>query len=143
MSDVFNKEKRSWIMSRIRGGNTKPEITVRKLLHGMGFRFRLHVKTLPGKPDIVLPRYRKVILVHGCFWHGHQDCPRSKRPATNAEFWNDKITANMERDRRNKSALEDAGWQVLELWTCELKDTERLSERLKCFLLSDGFTGGA
>ncbi len=129
-------------MSRIRGGNTKPEITVRKLLHGLGFRFRLHVKTLPGKPDIVLPRHRKVILVHGCFWHGHQDCSKAKRPATNAEFWDAKITANIERDRRNKSVLEDAGWQVLELWTCELKDPEELSGRLKSFLLNEGSAGG-
>lgn len=122
-------------MSRIRGGNTKPEIAVRSIVHRMGFRFRLHVKTLPGKPDIVLPRHGKIILVHGCFWHGHRDCPRSKRPATNADFWEAKIAGNMERDRRNKKALEDAGWRVLEIWTCEVRDRETLTEKLRTFLL--------
>lgn len=124
-------------MSRISGGNTKPELIIRKLIHGMGFRFRLHVKNLPGKPDIVLPRHRKIIVVNGCFWHGHQDCIRSKRPATNIEFWNSKIVGNIERDERNKTALEKAGWQVLVVWDCETKKTEQIKDKLKNFLLPE------
>jgi DNA mismatch endonuclease, patch repair protein len=89
--DVFSKGKRSQIMSRISGKDTKPEILVRSLLHRMGFRFRLHTKDLPGKPDITLPKHKRVIFVHGCFWHGHKDCTRSKRPSTNVEFWNKKF----------------------------------------------------
>lgn len=122
-------------MSRISGGNTKPEITVRKILHGMGFRFRLHVRNLPGTPDIVLPRHRKIIFVHGCFWHGHQGCLRSKRPSSNAEFWNAKIESNIERDRKNLTALAEAGWKTLVVWGCETKKPELLIEKLKNFLL--------
>ena len=124
-------------MSRISGGNTKPEIVVRKLIHAMGLRFRLHVKNLPGKPDIVLPRHRKIIEVNGCFWHGHQDCARSKRPATNVEFWDSKIAGNIERDERNKAALKEMGWQILVIWGCETKKPEQLIEKLKNFLLPE------
>lgn len=97
--DVFSREKRSQIMSRVSGKNTKPELIVRSLLHNMGYRFRLHRKDLPGKPDITLPKYKKNIFVHGCFWHGHLDCPRAKRPATNKKFWNEKLNKNIERDK--------------------------------------------
>lgn len=124
-------------MSRISGGDTKPEVVVRKLIHGMGFRFRLHVKNLPGKPDIVLPRHRKIIVVNGCFWHGHQDCARSKRPTTNVEFWNSKIAGNIARDKRNLAALNKMGWQTLVIWSCETKRPEQLLQKLKSFLLPE------
>lgn len=124
-------------MSRISGGNTKPELVVRKLVHSMGFRYRLHVKNLPGKPDIVLPRHKKIIVVNGCFWHGHQDCTRSKRPASNIEFWNSKIAGNVERDNRNNATLKKMGWQILVVWGCETKKPEPLFDKLKNFLLPE------
>lgn len=124
-------------MSRISGGNTKPELAVRKLVHGMGFRYRLHVKNMPGKPDIVLPRHKKIIVVNGCFWHGHTDCSRSKGPATNIEFWNSKIAGNVERDNRNNTALKKMGWQILVVWGCETKKPKLLFEKLKSFLLPE------
>jgi DNA mismatch endonuclease (patch repair protein) len=99
--DVFSREKRSQIMSRVSGKNTKPELIVRSMLHSMGYRFRLHRSDLPGKPDITLPKYKKIIFVHGCFWHGHQDCQRAKRPTTNKKFWNEKLAKNIERDMLN------------------------------------------
>lgn len=124
-------------MSRISGGNTKPELVVRKLIHSMGFRYRLHVKNLPGKPDIVLPRHRKIIMVNGCFWHGHQNCARSKKPVTNIEFWNSKISGNVVRDNRNSTILKEMGWQTLVVWSCETKKPDRLIEKLKNFLLPE------
>lgn len=124
-------------MSRISGGNTKPELVVRKLIYSMGFRYRLHVKDLPGKPDIVLPRHKKIIVVNGCFWHGHQDCTRSKRPTTNTEFWNSKIIGNVERDNRNNATLKKMGWQILVVWGCETKKPDLLFEKLKIFLLPE------
>jgi DNA mismatch endonuclease (patch repair protein) len=134
MPDVFSKEKRSWIMSRIGGRNTKPEIAVRSAIHRMGYRFRLHRAGLPGKPDIVLPGSKKAIFVHGCFWHGHNKCMRGSRPATNKRFWNKKLDTNMERDVRFKRKLKRMGWEVLVVWECELNKPERLIERLKGFL---------
>lgn len=121
-------------MSRVSGCDTKPEVVVRKILHSMGFRFRLHVRRLPGKPDIVLPRYRKVIFVHGCFWHGHEGCPRSKRPTTNEDFWNVKIDANIRRDVVVLQELSNAGWDVLVVWGCEIKRRDALMEKLLHFL---------
>ena len=124
-------------MSRIRGRDTKPEIKVRRILHRMGYRFRLHVRKLPGNPDIVLPRYKKIVLVHGCFWHGHPGCSKSRRPATNVEFWNEKISGNIYRDRENLSKLSDLGWETLVVWECETKDTDKLVEKLKKFLSAE------
>lgn len=121
-------------MSRVKGSNTKPEIAVRKLLHAMGFRFRLHGKKLPGKPDIVLPRHRKAVFVNGCLWHGHIGCKRSKRPSSNVEFWQTKISANMERDARDNRELNNLGWKVLVVWTCEIRNKELLEEKLKRFM---------
>ena len=132
--DVFSKGKRSQIMSRISGKDTKPEILVRSLLHRMGYRFRVHKKDLPGKPDITLPKHKKVIFVHGCFWHGHEDCQRSKRPSTNVEFWNKKINGNIERDKRNIHSLENLGWETLTLWTCEMKNKTVLKNKLISFM---------
>lgn len=134
MADVFSKEKRSWIMSRIRGRDTKPEMLVRSVVHRMGFRFRLHCRELPGKPDIVLPRHKKVIFVHGCFWHGHKQCLRSRRPTTNTEFWNKKLDANIARDKRVRMNLRRLGWKVLVVWECETSDPDRLFAKLERFL---------
>jgi DNA mismatch endonuclease (patch repair protein) len=138
MSDVFSKEKRSWIMSRISGRDTKPEIIVRKLIHSLGFRFRLHVRTLPGNPDIVLPKHRKIIFVHGCFWHGHENCKRSRRPSTNTGFWDKKISGNIERDKTIIVDLYELGWNTLSIWQCDIKNQEKLFELLRNYL----FTGG-
>lgn len=123
-------------MSRIKGRDTQPEKLVRSLLHRMGYRFRLHRKNLPGKPDIVLPRHRKIIIINGCFWHGHPDCKRSARPATNREFWNEKIDKNVARDARNLEALAELGWAVLVVWQCETKNQHMLTARLRTFLES-------
>lgn len=120
MVDVVDQETRSRMMSGIRSKNTKPEILIRKALHAAGFRFRLHRKGLPGSPDIVLPKYRAVILINGCFWHGH-DCRLFKWPKTRPEFWREKIEGNIARDQRNQAELKKLGWRVCILWECELK----------------------
>ena len=132
--DVFSREKRSQIMSCVSGKNTKPELVVRSLLHNMGYRFRLHRNDLPGKPDITLPKYKKIIFVHGCFWHGHIDCPRAKRPTTNKKFWDEKLNKNIERDKINVNNLKALGWDVLTVWTCEVKDTEKFKNKLLSFI---------
>lgn len=134
MSDVFSSEKRSWIMSRVRGRDTKPEILVRSFIHRMGYRFRIHRRDLPGNPDIVLPRHGKVVFVHGCFWHGHKGCPRSKRPTSNEKFWNRKLNSNIERDKRFQKDLRRMGWKVLVVWQCETRRSEVLLRKLERFL---------
>ena len=122
-------------MSRIRSTNTKPELLVRSLIHRMGFRFRLHRKDLPGKPDIVLPRHQKVIFVYGCFWHMHSCRYGSVVPATNTEFWQKKRTGNVTRDKRNQKQLGKVGWSVLTVWECQTKgDLSGLKRRLERFL---------
>ncbi|NPA44737.1 MAG: DNA mismatch endonuclease Vsr [Chlorobi bacterium] len=121
MADIFTKKKRSEIMSKISGKETKPEILVRKFLFANGFRYRKNDKRYPGKPDIVLPKYKTVIFVHGCFWHGH-NCPAGKLPETRKEFWKNKIQGNIERDNKNKIELEKKGWRVITIWQCELKN---------------------
>lgn len=121
-------------MSRVKGRNTAPEKNVRSLLHRMGYRFRIHLKNLPGNPDIVLPRHRKIIFVHGCFWHGHQGCSRAKRPASNVDFWNHKIDKNIERDISVREKLESLGWKVLVVWQCGIRDKEALQIQLKDFM---------
>ncbi len=121
-------------MSRVSGKNTKPELIVRSLLHGMGYRFRLHRKDLPGKPDITLPKYHKVIFVHGCFWHGHTDCPRAKRPTTNKNFWREKLDKNMERDKESIHNLKILDWDALVIWTCEVNDKPKIKNKLLSFL---------
>lgn len=120
--DTFSKEKRSAIMGRIRSQNTKPELAVRRLLHASGLRFRLHVATLPGKPDIVLPKHKAVVFVQGCFWHGH-DCRRGKAPSSNTAFWSQKLTRNVARDKNNIAALEGLGWRVFIVWECGLRSS--------------------
>ncbi len=134
MVDVFSEEKRSWVMSRVKGRDTKPELLVRSMVHRMGYRFRLHRRDLPGCPDIVLPRHKKVIFVHGCFWHSHRNCARAARPASNREFWDDKLDATVERDKRRVRELRRMGWQVLVVWQCELKDSGKLKRKLDRFL---------
>lgn len=124
-ADTVSPEVRSRMMAGIKGGNTKPELAVRSALHRRGYRFRLHRKNLPGKPDLVFPRHRAVILVHGCFWHGH-DCHLFKWPRTRKNFWREKIASNMERDRRQLTDLRDVGWRVATVWECALKGRDRL-----------------
>lgn len=120
MADNHSKEVRSRNMSHIRSTNSKPEATVRKILFSHGFRYRKNVRTLPGKPDIVLPKYKAVIFVNGCFWHKH-DCPRFVWPSSNTEYWIPKIQRNVERDQSNYSELASLGWNVIVVWECELK----------------------
>lgn len=134
MADRISKERRSWNMSRIRGRDTRPEKLVRSLLHCLGYRFRLHRRDLPGNPDIVLPKYRTVILVHGCFWHRHSGCRFAYMPRSRMEFWKRKFQRNVERDSEVKRQLEHAGWRVLTVWECETRDPEILSERLRSLL---------
>ena len=121
MSDRHTHEQRRYNMQQIKGKNTKPEISLRKLLFAEGFRYRINDRKLPGKPDIVLKKYNTVIFVNGCFWHGHQNCRYFVVPKTRTEFWTDKIKGNKERDHRNISLLKEAGWNVITVWECELK----------------------
>ena len=125
MTDIVSSETRSRMMSGIRGKNTRPEILIRKLLHGRGFRYRLHDNKLPGKPDIVLPRYRAVIMIHGCFWHGH-NCHLFKWPSTRSEWWQKKIKGNRDHDTLISTRLKDSGWRQACIWECALKGRERL-----------------
>ena len=125
MTDVVSQAKRSEMMSGIRATDTKPEMMLRKALHARGFRYRLYDKRLPGKPDIVLPKYNAVIFVHGCFWQGH-DCHLFKMPQTRTEFWREKIEGNRTRDARNRKLLLDAGWRVADVWECAVKGKLRL-----------------
>ncbi len=132
-SDPFTKSQRSAVMRRVKGKDTSPEMAVRRLLYAAGYRYRLHRKDLPGKPDLVFPGRRKVIFVHGCFWHGH-DCRRGARqPKTNTEYWRAKIGRNVERDAKTRAALSKRGWNSLIVWECELKE-EGLLSRLEDFL---------
>ena len=121
MADVHSKETRSYNMSRIRSKDTRPEMLVRRFLHKNGFRYRLHVKNLPGKPDIVLPKYKTVIFIHGCFWHGHEGCKYFVVPKTRTEWWLNKIRGNTENDANSESLLTDTGWKIIKIWECELK----------------------
>ena len=125
MPDVMTPQQRHECMSHIRSKDTKPEQLVRQALWHNGFRYRLHVKGLPGKPDIVLPKYRTVIFINGCFWHGHEGCRYYVIPKTNTSFWLDKITSNKARDARDESSLYEAGWRVMTIWECELKKENR------------------
>ncbi|RXF70525.1 very short patch repair endonuclease [Arcticibacter tournemirensis] len=121
MADVHSKETRSYNMSRIRSKDTKPEMLVRKYLHAHGFRYRLHVKDMPGKPDIVLPKYKTVIFIHGCFWHGHEGCRYYVVPKTRTEWWLNKIQTNSRNDQKAEENLQATGWRVINIWECQLK----------------------
>lgn len=131
MTDRLTGTQRSWLMSRIRSKDTQPELIVRSLLHRMGFRFSLRRKDLPGKPDVVLPRWRCVVFVHGCFWHAHEGCPVARLPKSRVAFWQSKLQRNAARDRDVQCRLEAAGWKVITVWECELKDRDGLVARLR------------
>lgn len=126
--DIYDKKTRSFVMQAVKKKDTKPEMKVRKLLYNAGYRYRLHRKDLPGRPDIVFPRQRVAIFVHGCFWHQHLGCPRADRPTSNKVFWNKKLDRNIERDKVTLEALTRMGWNVLILWECKLKDAGLLDE---------------
>jgi DNA mismatch endonuclease, patch repair protein len=134
MTDVHNPETRSYNMSRIRGKDTKPEVKLRSLLHRAGFRFRIHDSNLPGKPDIVLPRYRSVVFVNGCFWHRHEGCKYCTTPATRKDFWDKKFSGTVQRDQVKQQQLESAGWDVFIIWECDLKNNP---EKVLRFLINE------
>lgn len=134
MPDIMTQEERSERMSRVRNKDTRPEKLVRSLLHRMGYRFRLHGKKLPGKPDIVLPRHKKVIFIHGCFWHQHGICRPLSIPENNSDFWRQKFADNVRRDCEKLAALREAGWDVLVVWECETKDRAKLEGQLRSFM---------
>jgi len=121
MADILTPQKRSWNMSRIKGKNTKPEIVLRSLLHQAGFRFRIHGANLPGKPDIVLPRYKTVIFVNGCFWHRHKNCKYAYNPKSRQDFWQEKFARTVQRDYKQIQAVLECGWLPLVIWECEIK----------------------
>ena len=128
--DTLTTEQRSENMRRIRSTDTGPEIAVRRLLHREGFRFRLHSKVVPGTPDIVLPRYRLAVFVHGCFWHGH-DCKDGRRPKSNTEYWDRKLQRNAERDAERRKELRSRGWKTVVVWSCEIRDEKRILQRIR------------
>ena len=139
MSDKLSKKERSWNMSRIKSGNTKPELIVRSLLHRLGYRFRLHGKVakkyyskgiLPGKPDIILAKYNTVIFVHGCFWHRHENCKFAYDPKSRISFWNNKFTENTKRDKLVTQQLKEMGWKVMIIWECETKKIDKLRYKI-------------
>jgi DNA mismatch endonuclease, patch repair protein len=129
LSDIYSAQERSQIMGRVRARGTAPELAVRKVLHAMGFRFRLHRHDLPGRPDIVLPKHRVAIFVHGCFWHGH-NCPKGARPSSNKEFWTTKLDRNLERDAESQRAIQTLGWHPIIVWECQTKPRDTLETTL-------------
>ncbi|MBU9292114.1 very short patch repair endonuclease [Burkholderia multivorans] len=132
--DRLSVERRGWLMGRVGSKNTTPELAVRRLLFSMGYRYRLHDKRLPGRPDIVFSGRRKVIFVNGCFWHGHEGCRYGRLPKSRVEFWTEKICRNRERDRQNDERLLATGWRSLTVWQCELKSIDELAKKLYDFL---------
>ena len=140
MVDIVSPQKRSEMMAGIKGKNTKPELVVRRLLHAEGFRFRLHRKDLPGRPDIVLPRFKTAIFVNGCFWHGHGNCALYRPPLTRTEFWSEKISGNRARDARKLTELTDLGWQAVVVWECAIKGKNKLPDGELAQLLADSIS---
>jgi DNA mismatch endonuclease, patch repair protein len=130
MTDHLTKSKRSWNMSQIRSKNTGPEIVVRSLLHSLGYRFRLHKRDLPGKPDIVLKKFKTIVFCHGCFWHQHEGCKRASSPKTNQDYWLPKLKRNKERFDFVKKELTELGWKVIVVWECEIKDLDSLKIKI-------------
>jgi DNA mismatch endonuclease (patch repair protein) len=128
--DRLTPVRRSWLMSRVRGKNTTPELTVRKAAHSLGLRFRLHRRDLPGTPDLVFPKWKTVIFVHGCFWHRHVGCAKASVPKTRVCYWTEKFRHNVKRDRRNQKLLRDTGWSVLTVWECEAKNPKHLAAKI-------------
>lgn len=129
--DCYDSKKRSEVMRKVHSKNTSPELFVRKALHKAGFRFRLHRADLPGKPDIVLPKYKTVIFVHGCFWHRHPNCKRATMPAQNIEYWEKKFSSNVERDKHHAQLLQTSGWKVIVVWECQIKDKSFINKMLQ------------
>lgn len=134
MTDHVDRKTRSLIMAAVRSEDTKPELAVRKIVHAMGYRYRLHDRKLPGRPDLVFVSRCKAIFVHGCFWHRHTGCRYATSPKTHVAFWKAKFSYNVARDRRNRRELKKMGWVVLTVWQCELKNPKKLTERLNEFL---------
>ena len=134
MTDIFLPQKRSQIMSSVGSYDTLPERQVRSLVHGLGYRFRIRQNQLPGNPDIVLPKHMKVIFIHGCFWHGHKNCRRAKRPETNTAFWTLKLDKNIVRDIRQQKELKKLGWKSLVVWQCEIRNRDKLRNKILRFL---------
>lgn len=132
--DSLSPRERSDIMARVRSKNSRPELAVRKLVFGLGYRYRLHARELPGCPDLVFRPRRKVIFVHGCFWHRHPNCALARMPKSRLDFWEPKLQGNRERDDRNKKALGGEGWKVLTIWECQLDNVERLKKVIRRFL---------
>ena len=130
MTDIVDSGRRSEMMSRIKGRDTVPEIVVRRIAHGLGFRFRLYRKDLPGRPDLVFPRHRAVVFVHGCFWHRHDGCRYAYEPKSRVPFWTEKFRRNVARDQRNEAALRALGWRVLVIWECETRNPMEVEELL-------------
>ena len=139
MADTVSPQTRSRIMARVKSKGMKPEMKVRRLLHGLGYRYRLHRADLPGRPDLVFPARRKVVFVNGCFWHRHDGCPRVRIPATNRDYWIAKLERNHVRDARNVVLLQEQGWESLTVWECELKDLTAAAECLVTFLGNPGY----
>lgn len=134
MTDKLSPQQRSENMRRIRAKDTSPEIAVRQIAHRMGFRYRLHVASLPGKPDLVFPRLKKIIEVRGCFWHQHKECIDSHVPKTDVQYWGTKLKGNTERDRRNERALRAAGWEILTIWECQVRKLKNIERSMRRFL---------
>jgi DNA mismatch endonuclease, patch repair protein len=140
VADKLTPERRSWNMGRIRGTDTQPEKLVRRVLHRMGYRFRIQNRRLPGKPDVVMQRYKAVIFVHGCFWHRHPGCKFSYTPKSQIDFWRRKFSDTIERDRRTEVLLRESGWNVVIVWECEAKDSALLSQRLRAKIGAPNYT---
>lgn len=134
MADTLTPKERSERMARVLGKGTKPEMNLRRLVHGMGFRYRLHSKALPGKPDMVFPGRKAVIFMHGCFWHRHPGCKLARMPKSRIDFWKEKLEANSQRDLQNQERLRNMGWRVLVIWECQLRDTNEISRIVREFL---------
>jgi DNA mismatch endonuclease, patch repair protein len=137
MMDQLTKEERSRNMAAIKSVDTKPEWIVRRLLFSLGYRYRLHDKKLPGKPDIVLPKYKTIIFIHGCFWHRHEGCRRANLPKSNRNYWLPKIERNVQRDADNETKLKKLGWKVITIWECQIKDSEWLKQHLRGVMMQD------
>ena len=142
MADRISKERRSWNMSRIKGKDTSPEIRLRSMLHRNGYRFRLHSSKLPGRPDIILPKYRAVVFVHGCFWHRHQNCVYATTPKSNVDFWQDKFMRTIIRDQVKNRELVENGWKVFTVWECELNNSPQETFKKIDFCLQEGTNNG-
>jgi len=142
MADIYDPAKRSEIMAKVKGRDTKPEMIVRRFLHRQGLRYRLHAKGIPGRPDLVFPSRRVVVFVHGCFWHQHPGCPKARLPATRTDFWQEKLSGNVSRDQRNLHKLEEAGWTPIVIWECKIGQ-EGLQELYQRIIdIGDGAGGG-